>query len=225
MSESRTDDDLHAMIESVAEAVVALEVRVTNIEANIATHTVMLNDLKDALAEISERLEAQANLARAGNKLTVKGDIPQLNTIERIWCQVWHTPNIPKKERNRKTEWSLSFEVFCGDKKEKFDLMMYPQKEFTKRYSDQPISDRNRELISTPYTDAYGRGWLAGMIRARPPGGGRPLSPNQIAILVGHFDDAPTVLLLLGGHHVRFDDFEPGKGGSKWFAKWDKDIA
>ena len=127
------DDDLPIMIESVAEAVVALEARVENIEASIAAHTVMLTDVKDALAAMSEQIKAQANAAKAGNKLTVKGDIPPLNTIDRLWCQVWHTPNIPKKERNRKTEWSLSFEVFCSDKKEKFDLMMYPQKEFTKR--------------------------------------------------------------------------------------------
>ncbi len=127
------DDDLRTMIESVAEATVALEVRVGNIEVSIATLTAMLNDAKDALAAMREQIEAQANAARAGSKLTVKGDIPPLNTIERMWCQIWYTLNIPKKERNRKTEWSLSFEVFSGDKKEKFDLTMYPQNEFTKK--------------------------------------------------------------------------------------------
>lgn len=46
------------MIEIVAEAAITLEVRVTNIEASMASQMVMLNDLKDALAVMNDRVQA-----------------------------------------------------------------------------------------------------------------------------------------------------------------------
>ena len=87
------------------------------------------------------------------------------------------------------------------------------------------MSDYTKAMISQDPSDDKYQGYLIGMVRGKPVGGGTPLSPNQVAVLWGYLNDKPHVVLLIDGEPIPFpkSEFRPSRGGSKWFASWERE--
>jgi hypothetical protein len=156
------------------------------------------------------------------------GDIPPRSALSRVWCQIWHDKDITPAQRKNKTEWWLRLEVFVGSKKEVYDLTLFTPSNFIKHHERRAehMTALTKELIDASFQDDTHKGQLCGMVRAKPPGKGRPWSSNQIAILYGHLSNNPQVILLVEDEAIIFDQFEELRGkGSKWFGKWSADAA
>ena len=138
------------------------------------------------------------------------------------------TRNLTPAQRKNKTEWWLRLEVFVGSKKEVHDLTLFTPSSFIKHHERRAerMTALTKELINASFQDDTQKGQLCGMVRAKPPGKGRPWSSNQIAILYGHLSDNPHVILLVNDEEIIFHQFEKSRGkGSKWFGKWSADVA
>ena len=177
--------------------------QIDGLRRQLMLQQMQITDLRQSSAEMSEII--------ASRRAPIPDAVPALASISKVWCQVWHSPDLPKGDRN-KTEWGLTFEVF-PDKggKLRYDMkMLYPQKEFLRRYRKQPMSHDTMTWVTGEHDLTDGRrGHLLGMLRANVPNGGTPLQPNQIAILRGHANDKPHVHLVIEGQPICITEFYP----------------
>jgi hypothetical protein len=202
------------------------QIEIERLQQNVRTLTAQYTNLQDVVTELRERAEASGPKPRAAPaRLTPRGDIPVLGSVDKIWCQIWYRDDLTPADRKNKTDWSIKFEVFANGVRQAFDVALYTQRNFLK-HADKlrlPMSDATRDLASEQFEDKEHKGHLVGMIRASPLGRGRPWSANQIVHLRGHVNDQPQVVLVVEGEPACFSDFRPGKGSegaSKWFGEW-----
>ena len=99
----------------------ALVLTVPQLQTDIRLLTARMSNMQDEIAELR-------TAATAAPRLKPTGDMPKVEDIDKVWCQIWHTPDLPEGNKN-KTVWSLSFEVFRDQQRQKYDSHDVPAKE------------------------------------------------------------------------------------------------
>ena len=160
------------------------------------------------------------------------GQVPQVDDLTRIGCQVWFTPNLTAEQRRIKSVWSLRLAIDIKHHRvtEEINVRLFPLKEFwamakKPKHRTDAVTQLCEMLIAKGQRDTT---W-AGFVQSFTRNGGRPYCKEQLAVLMYHDEDrSPTATqakmhLMIGGQVLGFGSMRPSAGGeasSLWYCDW-----
>ena len=160
------------------------------------------------------------------------GQVPQVDDLTRIGCQVWFTPNLTAEQRRTKSVWSLRLAIDIKHHRvtEEINVRLFPLKEFwamakKPKHRTDAVTQLCEMLIAKGQRDTT---W-AGFVQSFTRNGGRPYCKEQLAVLMYHDEDrSPTATqakmhLMIGGQVLGFGSMRPSAGGeasSLWYCDW-----
>jgi len=180
-----------------------------------------------------DRLQTDVRLLMASADMRphlIGGRLPAASGITQLKVQIFHSPDLPPNERKAKTEWSLRLTVWVNGLRaveEIKGVQLYSCKQFADKVAvlAGEVPDVTRDFAER-FADRDDEAIMAGMLRAKTRGKGTPYIRDQFCILGGHLDDAPEVVLSLGGEDIEINKFRPAAGvkagHAKWWGEWSR---
>ena len=180
-----------------------------------------------------DRLQIDVGLLMAAVDMRphlIGGRLPAKSEITQLKEQIFHSPDLPLNERKAKTEWSLRLTVWINGLRaieEIKGVQLYSGEQFAEKVAGLAgeVPEFTRD-VARHLADHDDGDVLVGMLRAKTRGKGTPYIRNQLCILSGHLDDAPQVIVLLGGEEIRIKSFRPAAGmkagHAKWWGEWSR---
>jgi hypothetical protein len=176
---------------------------------------------------VQQRLQSDVSRLLASIEMRphlIGGRLPALSEITQLKVQIFHTPDLPLKERKAKTEWTLRLTVWING------LRAVEEIKCVKLYSGRRFAQSVHNLIgevpaetkgvAEQFASEDGEDLLVGMLQARTRGKGTPYIADQLCVLQNHLIDDPQVFVSIADENIKISNFRPAAGSKQGHAKW-----
>jgi hypothetical protein len=184
--------------------------------SQVATQEMALERLQSDVSRLLASIEMRPHL--------IGGRLPTLPEITQLKVQIFHTPDLPVKERKAKTEWTLRLTAWINGLRaveEIKSVRLYSGRRFA-----QSVGDLKGEVpagtqeFAERFANEDSEGLLVGMLQGRTRGKGTPYIADQFCVLENHLIDNPQVFVSIADENIKISNFRPAAGTKQGHAKW-----
>jgi hypothetical protein len=174
-----------------------------------------------------ERLQSDVSRLLASAELRphlIGGRLPALSEITQLKVQIFHSPDLPARDRKAKTEWTLRLTVWLNGLRAVEEIKCV--KLYSGRRFAQSVGNLNCEVpagtkeFAAKFACEDGDDLLIGMLQAKTRRQGTPYIVDQLCVLRHHLMGDPLVFVSIADQPIRIGNFRPAAGTKEGHAKW-----
>jgi hypothetical protein len=192
------------------------QTQIVLLTSQVANQEMALERLQSDVSRLLASIDMRPHL--------IGGRLPALPEITQLKVQIFHTPDLPVKERKTKTEWTLRLTVWINGLRAVEEIKCV-RLYFGRRFAES-VGDLKGEVpagtqeFADRFASEDSEDFLVGMLQARTRGKGTPYIVDQFCVLQNHLIGDPQVVISIGGQEIRINNFRPAAGTKQGHAKW-----